>query len=153
MDWTCAPHLRYENSCPGHDKSQKVHGHAQHENISSNLWRRQKTEHKLSGQNWHTDCVALKSNHNGSPNSFYNHAVIVTVLTFMTWMNIYKPALRLFNHLNRKTFITMTSIANKILDKTWIIQSLQTDFVVNRNMLFIVFQDQDNPYTPKVRLT
>lgn len=53
-----------------------------------------KADHKLFSQNWHTDCVALKSNHNGSPNRFYNLAIIVTVLTYMTWIYTYKHALR-----------------------------------------------------------
>ena len=37
MGWTCMLHLRHGISRPGHTKSQKAHGHAQHDNITSDL--------------------------------------------------------------------------------------------------------------------
>ena len=94
VDWTCAQHIRHEKSCPGHAKLTKVHGRAQFENtIPLICYNNKKAKQQLSKQELHTDYVALESHCNGSPNSFYNHAVIVTVFVVISLMNIFKTAL------------------------------------------------------------
>lgn len=54
MEWTCMSHLRHGNSSPGHTKSQKVHRHAQHDNITSDLWSEWKS-HASAFQAKHTN--------------------------------------------------------------------------------------------------
>ena len=45
MDWTCAPHLRHENSRPGHANLQKVHECAQYSKHRLDMEKQTKCNH------------------------------------------------------------------------------------------------------------
>ena len=92
MDWTCAQHIRHGKFVLDMQNWQKFMGAHYMKILPLICYNNKKTKQQLSKQELRTDCVALESHCNGSSNSFYNHAVIVTVFAVMSLMNIFKTA-------------------------------------------------------------